>query len=239
MKRNLISLTAISICLVACGKESDFKKAINDKISQTPVCLNVYKDSISGSGLNEDTLKKLKDKTKDSYIIEQRYDKDGKYASYSTERDKQKFVELDSLVGAGLLAKTTESLITYSYWGDKKPDGGFIKYTIYNLTDAGKATTAKVEVSAMSKAWSGDDGQRVFCYAHPEVEAIENYTEADSQGYQTAQVKYSYKYVDIADWINKSGVKEAFPEIDATLNKADKTGRGTLVKTKNGWSTDL
>jgi hypothetical protein len=141
------------------------------------------------------------------------------------------------LTGAGLLTKSTESLVTYSVWGEKKANG-FYKYTIYTLTDAGKATAAKVETNSMS-AMFGDTGQRIFCYAHPVVEKIENYTEADNSGYHMAEVKYSYKYVDVADWINKAGVKEAFPVIAKTLDDTDKTSKTTLVKTNNGWSTDL
>lgn len=238
MKKILVSLTAVSICLVACGKESDFKKAINAQISQTPVCLNVSSGYIDGSYTNDDELKKFKDKTAGAYVISQHYDETGKNLDYSPEQTKNKFVQLDSLTGAGLLTKSTESLVTYSVWGEKKANG-FYKYTIYTLTDAGKATAAKVETSAMAKALSGDTGERIFCYAHPVVEKIENYTEADNSGYHMAEVKYSYKYVDVADWINKASVKEAFPVIAKTLDDTDKIGTTTLVKTNNGWSTDL
>ena len=236
MKKILVSLTAVSICLVACGKEGDFKKAINEKISQTPVCLNVDKSPIYGSLLNEDEFRKFKERTKDSFVIDQSYNQNGEDKSYSPEQNKDKFAQLDSLTEAGLLTKSTESLVNYY---NKKPYDGFHKYTIYTLTDAGKATAAKVETSAMEKALSGDTGQRIFCYAHPMVEQIENYTEADDSGYHMAEVKYSYKYVDVADWINKAGVKEAFPEIAKTLDDTDKTSKTTLVKTNNGWSTDL
>lgn len=238
MKKILVSLTAVSICLVACGKEGDFKKAINEKKSKAPVCLNISSDYINGSYTNDDDLKKLKAKTAGAYVISQHYDEVGKNSDYSPEQTKNKFVQLDSLTGAGLLTKSTESLVTYSVWGEKKANG-FYKYTIYTLTDAGKATAAKVETNSMSSAMFGDTGQRIFCYATPEVEKIENYTEADDSGYHVAKVKYSYKYVDVADWINKPGVKEAFPEIAKTLDNQDKTAKINLFKTNNGWSTDF
>ena len=238
MKKILVSLTAVSICLVACGKEGDFKKAINDKISQTPVCLSVSSGYIDSSFTNNDDLKKFKAKTAGAYVISQHYDEAGKDSDYSPEQTKNKFVQLDSLTDAGLLTKSTESLVTYSVWGEKKANG-FYKYTIYTLTEAGKATAAKVETSAMSKTMFGDTGQRIFCYAHPVVEKIENYTEADDSGYHVAKVKYSYKYVDVADWINKAGVKEAFPVIAKTLDDTDKTAKINLFKTNNGWSTDF
>ncbi|HCY39070.1 MAG TPA: hypothetical protein DHV02_04335 [Neisseriales bacterium] len=238
MKKILVSLTAVSICLVACGKESDFKKAINEKKSKAPVCLSVSSDSIDASYTNDDDLKKLKAKTAGAYVISQDYDENGKNSDYSPEQTKNKFVQLDSLTGAGLLTKSTESLVKYSGWGGKKTNG-FYKYTIYTLTDAGKATAAKVETNSMSSAMFGDTGQRIFCYATPEVEKIENFTEADDSGYHVAKVKYSYKYVDVADWINKAGVKEAFPVIAKTLDNPDKTAKINLFKTNNGWSTDF
>ena len=263
MKKILVSLTAVSICLVACGKEGDFKKAINDKINQNKndkiACLHIYagdglsvsSDNINGvytggaslsstTSTNNGELEKFKAKAAGAYVISQHYDKTGKNLDDFPEKTRNKFVQLDSLTGAGLLTKSTESLVTYGLFGDKKADG-FNKYTMYTLTEAGKSTTATAGASYNISA--NDDvfnnGGRVFCYAHPVVEKIENYTEADRGGNHMANVKYSYKYVDVADWINKPGVKEAFPEIAKTLDNPDKTAKINLFKTNNGWSTDL
>lgn len=237
-KLPLISLLILGVGLSACGKEGDFKKAINAKISQRPECLSVNASIGYSYGVNQDDYKKLDTKTKGAYVVSQKFDKTGKDTDYSPDLTKQTFAKLNALTDAGLLSKSTESLPTYDW--NKKPDGGYYTYTIYTLTDAGKATAAKVEASGMSKALFGDSGQRVFCYASPEVDKIENYTEGEGMGgVHFADVKYSYKYINIADWATKPEIKEAFPEISKYLDNPDKTDKMEVAKTNNGWSTDL
>lgn len=238
MKKKLLISTLIgtAVAMTGCGKEGDFKKAINAKLSTSGYeCLYVSRPSIySEYGQNTDEFKKLEDKTKDSYVVTERY-RDGKLDRLSNI-EKQAQQSLDTLANAGLLAKSTESLTTTDY--NKKPNG-YNTYYIYTLTDAGKATAAKIEPNGLSKSLFGDSGNRIFCFAHKEVDKIDNFTEGDSSGYHFAEVKYTYKYVDIADWISKPGIKEAFPEIDEKLNNPDKTSHVNLVKTNNGWGTDL
>ena len=238
-KLSLITMLMLSVTLVACSKESDFKNAINAKISQQRECLNIRSDVRSAAGdVNDADYKKFQDKTKDSFVIGQRFGKDGKVEDYAPEYTKNRFAQLDALVGVGLLSKTSESLPIYSLW-DKKPDGRYYTFAVYTLTDAGKATQAQVKPSAMAVMLSGDSGKRVFCYAKLQVDNIDNYTEGNTNGYQIAEVKYTYKYVDIADWANNSEVKTTFPEISKELENPNKVSTITLVKTKNGWSTDL
>lgn len=237
-KISLTSLVLLSVGLVACGKEGDFKKAINTKLSQQPVCLDLSTNIDYNSGVNQDDFKKIEDKTKGMYVISQHYDKSGKNTDWSQEQTKEQLNQFDVLTSVGLLTKASESLPTYDW--NKKPDGGYYIYTIYTLTDAGKATAIKVEASSMSKALFGDSGQRIFCYASPEVEKIENYTEGEGMGgVHYAKVKYSYKYVNIADWATKPKVKSAFPQIAKYLDNPDKTSTMEVAKTNNGWSTDL
>lgn len=236
MKKSILSLAAIGICLTSCGKESDFKKAIGKKLDSKPLCLSTPYISDSTYGVNDDEEKKLKEKYKDTLkIYTQRY-KDNS-ADKISDSEQQRLDQLNALVNAGLLTTKIESLPTYDW--NKKPDGGYYKYTFYILTDAGNATRAKEDVNAMGKLLFGDNGNRVFCYAKPEVDSILNYTEANNGGYQMAEVKYSYKYVDVADWAKTDAIQKAFPEINKELNDSDKTGKIGLVKTNNGWSTDL
>lgn len=237
MKKKLISLTAISICLVACSKEGDFKKAINNKISQTPKCLDLYiSDGFNSAyNANKDDLQKLQDNNKDAYVVREEYDENGK-SKDNSERNKQELTQLNALADAGLLTKSAESLPAYG-WNKKQT--GYYMFQIYKLTDAGKATAANVKVDLTSKALFGDNGQRIFCYATPEVKNIENYTEGETSGYHVAEIKYSYEYTNVADWTNKSQIKEAFPEIAKALDNADKTRTIQLVKTSKGWSADL
>jgi hypothetical protein len=235
--KKLLVISSIFISLVGCSKEGDFKKAINNKISQTPKCLDLY---ILGGfnyayNANKDDLQKLQDNNKDAYVIREEYDENGK-SKDNSERNKQELTQLNALADAGLLTKSAESLPAYGW--DKKQTGYYV-FQIYKLTDAGKATAANVKVDLTSKALYGDNGQRIFCYATPEVKNIENYTEGETSGYHVAEIKYSYEYTNVADWTNKSQIKEAFPEIAKALNDTDKTRTIQLVKTNKGWSADL
>lgn len=236
-KLTLLTLVVVGTSLVACGKESDFKKAINAKISQNPECLNIYNSSIYTYGTNKDAAAKLEEATKGKFVVSQQFDNTGKNKSYSDKQDQEKLSKLNALASAGLLSKSTESLPTQDW--NKKPDGGYYTYTIYTLTDAGKATAAKVETNGLAKSMFGDSGNRIFCYATPEVVKIENYTEGSYGGMDIVEVKYSYKYTNVADWANNADVKAAFPEISKNLENPDKTNKTELIKTKNGWSTDL
>lgn len=240
-KLSLISLSLLSISLVACGKESDFKKAINAKISQQPACLSLNSDDVSYlSGVSDDERNRLKEKTKNAYVVEQGFDKDGKNSAWdSTQKiQAEKLAKFDALVSAGLLVKSSESVPKYNY--SKQPDGNYT-LSIYTMTDAGNATKFVTKPNEVSKSLFGDSGQRIFCYAYPEVAKIENYTEGDAAlgGVHYAEVKYSYTYTNIADWATKPEIKEVFPEISKHLDNPDKTNKMDIIKTNNGWSTDL
>lgn len=232
MKKILVSLTAVSICLTACGKEGDFKKAINEKLSKEPVCLNtMMPDSSFGFGFHKDEWAKFQDKTKGTSIVGQDYDKDGKLNDAMSDIHKEMFGRLDALASAGLLSKSTESLTKYtqSYGNNGDQNDGYTKFTIYTLTDAGK--------SALKDGATGN--YLSFCYATPEVDKIENYVEGDGMGVHYADVKYSYTYTNIAEWANKPDIKATFPEIAKTLDDPQKTANMEVAKTNNGWSTDL
>lgn len=237
-KLSLISLSILGIGLVACGKESDFKKAINAKLSSSPECLSVYNSTLFSTSLNSDDFKKFKDKNAGAFIVEQKFDKNGKQDSWNLDSEKQAFAQFDALTAVGLLTKSTESLPTYDW--NKKADGGYNLYTVYSLTEKGKATAAKVETNGMAKSMFGDNGNRIFCYATPEVVKIENYTEGDGfGGVHFANVKYSYQYSNIADWASNTEVKAAFTEISKTLDNPNKVSSMNVIKTNNGWSTKL
>ena len=241
--KKLLVISSIFLSLVGCSKEGDFKKAINNKISQRPKCLDLYiPDGFNSAyNANKDDLQKLQDKNKDAYVIPEEYDENAKSKNKgfmwdNSERNKQMLTQLNALADAGLLTKSAESLPAYGW--DKKQTGYYM-FQIYKLTDAGKATAANVKVDLTSKALFGDNGQRIFCYATPEVKNIENYTEGETSGYHVAEIKYSYEYTNVADWTNKSQIKEAFPEVAKALDDADKTRTIQLVKTNKGWSADL
>lgn len=241
-KLSLISLSLLSISLVACGKESDFKKAINKKINNQPACLNINGATLSSASyyLNKAEKKRLEEKTNNSYVVTQEFDKTGKNTMSDSRNEdiKDNLAKLDALTSTGLLSKSVESLEKYDFWGNK-PEGGYYVFNIYNITDAGLATRENVQVDSMAKTWLGDNGNRIFCYAYPEVSSIENYTEGDTNGVHYAQVKYTYKYTRISDWAKNATVKAAFPLLNQQLGDTAYEKTIVLMKTNNGWSTDL
>jgi hypothetical protein len=234
-KLTLILATVIgATSLVACGKESDFKKAINAKLSQSPKCIRLSTSNyIAYSDLSESDSTRLKENNKNDFLITQTFDKDGKIQGFFQKGTEKEIAEFDTLTAAGLLTKSTEKLSTIGW--DKQPNGGYNLITIYTLTDAGKKTLDP------NRKLENPDGyaSAELCYATPEVDKIENYTDIDGAGVKAAEVKYSYDYTNVADWAKKDDVKAAFPEISKTLDNPDKTASIGLVKTNNGWSTDL
>lgn len=238
-KLSIISLSILGISLAACGsKESDFKTAINAQLTQHPECLSlpllnpldIYRAD------KDEKIKKILDKTSKDFVTIQIYNKDGKQAAWSVDENKQRISSrFDSLVSVGLLSKSTERVDV--------PREGYTIFTIYTLTDAGKATASPTQFSnmdyGMQKALFGNDRYSLFCYARPELEKVESYTEQNGtmdDGHY-ARVKYSYKYV-VAEWANKPEFRAVFPEIAKHLDNSDKTDEISLVKTDKGWFSD-
>ena len=219
-KMLLTTLFATTVFLSACGKEGDFKSAINKSIQGDYSCLNLT-SPVYVAWMDNKELEQYK---KENSLVLVDVMKDGKIYESSLNSDGA-----DALVKAGLLTKTTKTEHAIGVW-DKKPIKGTIfTINLYNFTDAGKQTI---------KTGPGDF-KKTFCYAHPEVDSILNYAEEDLGGKKIVEVKYSYKYVDVADWVNKTEIKAAFPEIDKSLNNPDKTTTTGLIKTNNGWQTGL
>lgn len=232
MKKSLlITLIGATTLLSACGKESEFKSAINKNIETDYNCLNL----ISSTYVPLMNNKELKQYKKENSFVLIDVEKNGKIdqsSSYNTDN----YNKTNALVKAGLLTKTTRTEQAISSW-DKKPiKGTMFIINLYNLTDAGKQTIKEKYFSGLFR--SGDK-QHTFCYAHPQVDRILNFKEQELGEQKIVQVKYSYKYVDVADWVNKAEIKAAFPEIDKSLNNPDKTNTTRLIKTNNGWQTNL
>ena len=234
MKKNLlITLIGAATLLSACGKESEFKSAINKSIETDYYYLNL---SSSGfvPGMDDEELEQYK---RENLLVLVKKKKNGKIyqSSYYATEDTDNSNKANALVKAGLLTKTTKTEQAIGSL-DKKPiKGTMFIINFYNLTDSGKQT-----VKENFSGFSGPGDQKYkFYYTHPQVDSILNFTEQELGGQHIVQVKYSYKYVDVANWVNKPEIKTAFPEIDKSLNKPDKTTTTGLIKTNNGWQTNL
>jgi hypothetical protein len=77
-----------------------------------------------------------------------------------------------------------------------------------------------------------------FCYGQKTVDSIIRWTVPQTGGSQSAaEVRYTYRVVNLAPWAERSDVQRAFPEIPATLNGASKVDQVVgLELTSNGWA---
>lgn len=233
MKKPLLvcSLIASAILISSCGKESEFKSAINKSLDEHYNCLHIT--SATSASIDNQVFKKYVEAN--DFIIT-KDEQNGKLED--NQWTKTTVNQLEALTKAGLLNKTTAKEPMVNNWSmDKTPiPNAFVIIDMYNLTTAGKQTVIDGKGDTIVSAGKN---KNTFCYAHRQVDSVLNFTEHDMAGQNVAQIKYSYKYVDIADWVNKSEIKTAFPEIDTSLNNTDKTSTIMLMKTNNGWQTNL
>lgn len=225
MRRSVqISLILSSaLVLTACSKEGAFKSAINKELDGKYQCLGSVDSNISGfSSVRVSDM----DTLRQNMAVIAQTKSDGQLEPLSA-KEKKDLMALDALVKVGLLKKTQETQQAVN-WNNQPIDNKFYVMDLYNLTDAGKETVK-------GKNFLGSP--RSFCYTHPQVDKILNYIEQDSGGRKLAEVKYSYKYTDVASWAKKDAVKAAFPEIEETLNETDNTDETVLVKGSKGWDT--
>jgi hypothetical protein len=218
-------ILSMILVLTACGKESAFKSAINKELEDKYQCLKVANFNISDlSALRVSDIDTLRQNM--AVIVQTK--KNGQLEPLSAEATKD-VQALDALVKVGLLKKTQETQQA-TKWNGQLIDDKFYVMDLYNLTDAGQKTVK-------GKNFLGRP--RSFCYAHLKVDKILNYIEQDSSERKVVEVKYSYKYTDVASWAKDDAVKAAFPEIEETLNGPDNVAVTVLIKGDKGWDTHL
>jgi hypothetical protein len=72
-----------------------------------------------------------------------------------------------------------------------------------------------------------------FCYGQKTVDSITHWT-IGSQS--EAEVRYTYRIVNLAEWAQRPEVQQAFPDIQATLSGASKTEQIVGLRlTDKGW----
>lgn len=230
MKRKIVigAVLGLSLVLSACGKESAFKSAINQSIKDDYSCIHINQTSFF-MGIRNFPDEAYGNYQKESVDFVVRRKEDGKWAENDNTYDKGKEERLNTLVTAGLLSKTekTESAVdNYS----KKPIAN-VSFVVeaYSLTKEGE------EASNKTHSYYG----LPLCYARKEVDKILNSQEASPGGMQIAEVKYSYRYVDVAKWAKDKEVQKQFPEIKETLDNKDNTDVVGLEKTRKGWQSGL
>ena len=231
MKRKIVisSMLCVSLILSACGKEGDFKSAINQSIQNNYACIHIGEpESLFGlSGFSYESYEKY-EKGNASFVIRKK--EDGEWVKNDPFYNKEKETQLDTLVKAGLLEKQQKNEPAVEKYSKTIIENEGFVVELYNLTKEGEE--AKKEDHSFS-------GGVALCYAHPEVERIVNYKEANVGGEAIAEVKYSYKYVDVAKWAKNKDVQASFTEIQKTLEEKESIDIAGLEKTNKGWQVGL
>ncbi len=230
IKKTLMISATVSagLLLAACGKESDFKSAINESLKEDYSCIHINQPSFFRGvrDLPEQAYEKYQ---KDSVDFVIRRKEDGVWAKNDNSYDEKKEGQLNALVKAGVLSKTEKTEPAVDEYSKKPIDNVSFVVETYTLTKEGE------KASNNKKSYYGFP----LCYAHKEVDKIENYREASPGGMQIAEVKYSFRYVDIAKWAKDKEVQEQFPEIKEALDNKDNTDVAGLEKTGKGWQSGL
>lgn len=122
----------------------------------------------------------------------------------------------DALTDAGLLSRKPEEKKRFLIGSKQVND--------YDLSDQGRSS------------WTPDPSQPGygnFCFGHPQVTAIDNYTAADDTGTRY-NVTYHYGAASLPAWANSAEVKTAFPKL-AVETSGRQAATATLLKVENGW----
>jgi hypothetical protein len=122
----------------------------------------------------------------------------------------------DALTDNGLLTRKAEEKKRFLI--------GSKQVTDYDLSDLGR------------KSWTVDPSQPGygnFCYAHPEVMAIDSFNAVDDTGTRYS-VTYHYHAANPPEWANNPEMKTAFPKLGAETS-GQQVATATLVKTESGW----
>jgi len=122
----------------------------------------------------------------------------------------------DALVDAGLLTRGSAEKKRFLIGSKQVND--------YDLSDKGRS------------AWTTDQtqpGYGNFCFGHPTVTAIDNYTPADPDAVQYT-VNYRYGLHSLPDWANSIEMKTAYPKLSSE-SSGQRSGSAQLAKSNNGW----
>jgi hypothetical protein len=98
----------------------------------------------------------------------------------------------------------------------------------YDLSDKGRST------------WTADasqPGYGNFCFGHPEITSVDNFTPAENTSATQYSVTYHYAVTQLADWANSPEMRTAFPKI-ASDTGGEKTATATLTKSQTGWAVE-
>jgi hypothetical protein len=123
--------------------------------------------------------------------------------------------ELDALVDAGLLNKTTAKTVRRRERSNEANE--------YVLSDYGRLVW---------KADAARAGYGNFCFGPPQVNSIESYKRVNGASATEYQVNYR-DVVRLPAWASTPAVKKVFPRVKE--DSSGQTATATLIKNGNGW----
>lgn len=132
--------------------------------------------------------------------------------------------------------KNAGLLDTIEYLQEEKSFSGAtsenIKYIGYKFSAKGASFLRPAELD--QGAFSNDKPK--LCYATSQVIAVTNFTEpVEVMGVKASNVKFTYKFVDVADWATDSDVASKFTGLADRLAAPSLKDDEDLVLTNNGW----
>jgi hypothetical protein len=122
----------------------------------------------------------------------------------------------DALTDAGLLTRKPEEKKRFLIGSKQVND--------YDLSDQGRSS------------WTPDPSQPGygnFCFGHPQVTAIDNFTATDDTATHYS-VTYHYGPANLPAWANSAEMKTAFPKL-AVESSGRQAATASLLKTESGW----
>jgi hypothetical protein len=147
-------------------------------------------------------------------------------------------VERNPFSYSKMMALQSAGLVNASEWKTSKFSG---RYKEFSLTESGKTVYRDFSLTEASRvAYQGDYillGFEQICFADTILDKIESFTEpADLMGARVSEVKFTYKFRNIAAWAMKPEVEAAFPEIKKVLAQQGKPTIRGLRLTSEGWN---
>lgn len=139
--------------------------------------------------------------------------------------------QMAALEAAGLV-RGEDTEVEIKDWMDK-PTGHMVKIKRYTLTDA-----AKPFIRETTSSWSLNGNKKIeLCWGKQALDKIIKWEGPMKLGdYQEAEIIYTYKLNNLADWAKNPELQVAFPEIKETLDGVgNKKIKHAVKLTSIGW----
>ena len=138
--------------------------------------------------------------------------------------------KLAALEQAGLIRATDTTAVVHGMLDPLRGSRPAQPVKRYELTEKGKKYFQQMPGGPFGQAGG-------FCYGHKSVDIIVKWTEPSQAGSSSqTEVTYTYKITDAAAWAQRPDVRQAFPDIQATLDGISKKNEvAGLQLTNQGW----